>query len=104
MVGALAKFLKPYIEDTSTSKPVPLFYHQRTAVEEQGDEHDFIVESILDHKIEKGEIKFKTKWAGYGEEEATWEKAKNFLWGVNSPWREYCAQRGLKIDLVSDIG
>ena len=80
-----------------------MFYHQITVVEDYVDELDCIMESILDHKIEKGELKFKTKWAGYGEENATWEKAKNFLWGINSPWREYCARQGLKIDLVSDI-
>ena len=54
VVGAPANFLKPYIEDTSKSKPIPLFYHQRTVVEEHGDAQDFIVESILDHKVGRG--------------------------------------------------
>ena len=102
VVVAPAMFLKPYTEDTA-GPGIPLFYHQRTVVEEHGDIHDFIVENVLAHKIENGVLKFKIKWQGYGEDESTWDDSRQFVWGINSLWREYCAKHRLKVDLVGDV-
>ena len=94
------KFLKPYVEDTTTETPIPLFFHKRTTVSEEGEVDEFLVEKIVAHKVEGGKLKFLVKWEGYGEEEQSWETADKFLQGINGFWRRYCEDNKLKVDLV----
>ena len=103
VVVTTAKFLKPYTQETTSTKTVPLFYHHRTMGVDDGDVSDFIVDEVLGHKVEKGVLMFKTKWEGYGEDETTWEKIGQFVSGINVPWKKYCEKHGLKIDLVHDF-
>ena len=88
VIVTTAKFLKPYTQDTTSTKTIPLFYHQRTMGVDDGDVSDFIVEEVLEHRVEKGVLMFKTKWEGYGEDETTWEKIGQFFSGVNVPWKK----------------
>ena len=96
------KFLKPYVEDTTTETPIPLFFHKRTTVSEEGEVDEFLVEKIVAHKVEGGKLKFLVKWEGYGEEEQSWETADKFLQGINGFWRRYCEDNKLKVDLVQE--
>ena len=44
------------------------------------DQHEFVVESILDHRGDprrKSSLEFLVHWAGYSSEEDTWEPWKN---------------------------
>jgi len=57
-------------------------------------EETFIVEAILDKKKEHGVWKYKVKWQDYGEEECTWEPARNLeavkqlIADFNKKWRK----------------
>jgi len=64
-------------------------------IESEADGHEtFIVEKILDKKKEHGVWKYKVKWQDYGEEECTWEpaknleKVKNLIAEFNKTWRK----------------
>lgn len=46
--------------------------------DESGDEDEFQVEKILDHKTHKGSILYRIKWLGYDDEaDETWEPEEN---------------------------
>lgn len=40
-------------------------------------ENEFVVENILDKKVERGNVKYLVKWAGYPDSENTWEPFPN---------------------------
>ena len=56
--------LKPYHHDKVVGKPTEMFYHKRTEPDDEAMPDEWIVEKILDHKVEKGRHKFLTKWEG----------------------------------------
>ena len=101
-IHTTSRFLKERIEEPG-GIPLPLFYHQRTVVEEEGDVAEGVPEAILEHKVEKGKLVFKVKWEGSPVEEASWEGAESFVPGVNGVWRKYCEANGIKIDLIKDV-
>ena len=103
MVNTTVRFLKAWVEDPTTDRPLPLFFHRRTVVDEEAEPEQFLVEKILWHKTVGGKLKFKTCWKGYPHEEATWEGAESFLAGLNTVWKEYCARHGISVDVIGDI-
>ena len=54
----------------------------------QVEEETYEVESIVDHKREKGKLQFFVKWKGYESSENTWELEKN-LQGCSEILSEY---------------
>ena len=101
-IHTTSRFLKERIEEPGGA-PIPLFYHQRTQVEEEGDVAEGVPEAVLEHKIHKGKLVFKVKWEGSPLEEASWEGVESFVPGVNGVWRKYCESKGFKIDLIQDV-
>ena len=43
------------------------------------DQEEYIVEEIMDSKLERGKLKYLVKWKGYPREEWTWEPRENLL-------------------------
>ena len=65
VIKAPNKFLKTCEVDKWKGKPVPLFYHKRTAEEEAADPESWLVEKILGHRVEaNGRFFFRVKWEG----------------------------------------
>lgn len=48
------------------------------------DEEEWVVETIVNAKIERGKVKYQIKWEGYPESENTWEPLSN----VRHMWDE----------------
>ena len=65
---------------------------------------EWIVDKVLDHKIEGGVIKFLTTWERHPPEEASWNDARCFLPRYNSEFVAYCKKNNLKLDLVGQLG
>lgn len=54
--------------------------------DDEMDEDEFVVEKILSHVVQDGNIKFKVKWEGYEKKaDQTWEDEDNLQWVP--PWR-----------------
>ena len=51
-----------------------MFYHKRTEADDEAMPDEWIVEKILDHKEDRGKVKFLTKWEG--SDETTWEPVR----------------------------
>ena len=60
--------LRPKVEDTITGR------HSKAppAPEVRDDGEHYEVEEILDSRIQRGKIEFKTRWKGYGPEHDEW--------------------------------
>ena len=74
---------KPYLSPPS-GKAIPCLYYKPRAQIPETDE--FIVQKILDHKIEKGAHYWRVRWKGYGPEEDTWEPASCFVGFIQQEW------------------
>ena len=101
MMDAARSFLKPFVKDTYNDAPVPLFYHKRTVVDPEAQPDEFIVEEILDHKVDaKGDYSFLTHWRGYPREEATWEPPNHFIHRYATDLVLYCRRNNLSVDIL----
>ena len=60
--------------------PIEQFEEDEDPVEE--DEADmadmYIVDRIVDHKVMKGEMRYRVRWLGYAPSEDTWEPRSSF--------------------------
>jgi hypothetical protein len=65
--------LRPYIEDPIPGRPQA----PRPPPTVQGDHPEYTVEYIKNSKVSRRKIYFLVKWAGYPQEESTWEPLKN---------------------------
>ena len=92
------------MEDVFNGRPVPLFLYQRTEIDVGAGADEWLVDKVLDHKIEPNKFKFLTTWEGHSADDATWEDAKNFLPRYNSEFVAYCRANNLKLDLVDQLG
>ena len=79
----------PYLlrDDTGDIYPRRVPYDQMKVLysptsipkDRQDEESDtYVVEYIMDHRDDKGVIKYKVKWKGYGVKDATWETSDSF--------------------------
>ena len=103
LINTKVRFLKPWQGDSLGEPHLPLFFHQQTTVDEDAEPTDWIVQEIVDHKIENGQKFFKVLWEGFPPDEATWEGVGSFLTKVNEPWRKYCEHKGIIVDLISEV-
>ena len=103
-IKAHRSFLKEYVEDVYNGQPIPLYFHQRTEVDMGAAADEWLVDKVVNHKIEGTKVKFLTTWEGHPAEEATWEDASNFLPRYNTEFVTYCKTHGLKLDLVDQLG
>ena len=73
-------FLKIALNDNFFGQAVPQSFHQRTVLDHEAQGDEWLVESILDHKVgSDGRYRFLTKWPGHGHESNTLEPASSFV-------------------------
>lgn len=64
------------------------------------EEDVFIAEKIVKQRKRKGKVEYLVRWKGYGEEDDTWEVAKNLPTILLKEWREERKGKGrVKIEL-----
>ena len=101
---APAIFLKKYKPDFFNSNPRELYFHKRTVVDRETTPQEWVVDKILDHKVDsQGRYKFLTHWEGADEKDATWEPVNHFIHRYNSNWVKYCQEKGLSMDLIPSL-
>jgi Chromo (CHRromatin Organisation MOdifier) domain len=82
---------KPYVDSDLMGTPIPLYFHQRTEIDEDALPDEWEVDEIVDHKRDsKGNLLFLTKWKGYPLEDNTWEPTGNFIHRYSSDFVKYC--------------
>ncbi len=91
--------LHPYTPDeTGTAPSFPLFYFSGKAPEVVPvvTDDEYIVERVLEHRLEPGKgTEFRLKWEGYGERQ-TWEPLDAL---VMEPLKEYLDKYNLTLQL-----
>ena len=90
--------LKLYKQDTVIGKPMEMYYHRRTEPVEEAMPDEWLVDKILEHKVERGQFKFLTQWQG--SDEHTWEPVGNFIHRYSSDFVRYCRKKGILMELV----
>jgi hypothetical protein len=64
--------------------------------EDDMEEDVFLVENVLDHKMQGGNLLFQVKWVGYDISECTWEPLAHFVMpGSQGLVKQYMQERGL---------
>ena len=76
--------LKPHILPRE-GKPIPCHYLKPTP--KLPETHYYVVQKILDHKIDKRVHRWKVRWKGYCPEEDTWEPASSFVGHIQQDWK-----------------
>ena len=72
---------KPYLAPPDSHRINCLHFHPRSKLTETD---DYVVEKIVDNKVEKGQHFWRVRWKGYGPEEDIWEPLKIFLGNFQS--------------------
>ena len=94
-------FLKLYIPDRFTGRPVERFFHRRTVTDEEAQPGEWNVEKIMGHKLGKdGKWRLLTHWEGCPEEDAQWEPIGNFIHRYSAPMVKYCKEHGIVLNLL----
>ena len=88
------KMYRPNLNGTS----IPFHYYQPSAAPGESVD-EFVVEKILNHKIENGKMKWLVKWKGYTKPD--WQPLESFISGVQTDWAEYNKKMGVKVSLSS---
>ena len=50
-ISAHDSFLKLYFENEMVGEPIPLYYHQRTVIDEDAQPDEWEVDEVIDHKF-----------------------------------------------------
>ena len=99
-MDAQVSWLKPYVPDEFSGVPETLYYHRRTPMDDEAHEDEWVVESILDHKITGNVPKFLVHWKGFEKGDAKWEPANHFFMRYSAPVIEYCKKKGLPLNVT----
>jgi len=75
---------------------LPLHYYKPTTLVPEGD--SYVVERILDHRVNDGRHEWLVRWHGYDESGDTWEPAESFVGTVHTEWLRF--NRRNEIDLT----
>ena len=78
-------------------KAIPCLYFQPRGQLPESD--DYVVEKILDHKVEKGRHLWILRLKGYGPEEETWEPASSFMGHIQKDWKQLNKDQNLVLNL-----
>jgi transposase InsO family protein len=87
---------KPYLSPPNGKALPCLYFKPRSKLPETD---DFVVDKILDHKIDRGVHYWKVRWKGYGPEEDTWEPASSFIGYVQQDWKLWNKRNNIDISV-----
>ena len=87
---------KPYLAPPG-SQGIPCLHFQPRAKLPESD--DYIVDKILDHKVENGQHFWRVRWKGYGPEEDTWEPISSFLGNIQKDWAKFNRDNKISLSL-----
>jgi len=90
---------KPYLVPPNGTA-IPCHYFKPRPKVPETDE--YIVQKILDHKVERGVHLWKVRWKGYGPEEDTWEPATSFVGYIQKDWKIWNKTHDIQIP-IGDI-
>ena len=90
--------MKPYLA-TVYGKAIPCCYFKPKPKTPHSD--TYVVEKILDHRINNGRHEWKVRWRGYGEEDDTWEPASSFIDYVQQDWKLWNKQHGVDFSMLN---
>jgi hypothetical protein len=88
---------KPYLSPPD-GKAIPCHYFKPRPKLPETD--DFVVQKILDHKIDKGIHYWKVRWKGYGPEEDSWEPASSFVGYIQQDWKLWNKSHGITFPIT----
>ena len=98
------RVLKEWLADPFSGTPLPLYYFQRTEHEESHQPDEFIVQEIIDHRLnDRGKMEFLTVWVGYAVSDATWKPVGNFIHQYSSDFVKYCQTNDLDPNVLSEL-
>ena len=87
---------KPYLSPPD-GKAIPCHYFQPRPKLPETD--DYVVQKILDHKVDRGIHYWKVRWKGYGPEEDSWEPARSFMGYIQEDWKVWNKQHKISVPL-----
>ena len=90
---------KPYLTPPD-GKAIPFHYFKPRPKLPETDE--YVVQKILDHKVDRGIHLWKVRWKGYGPEEDSWEPASSFIGYVQQDWKLWNKSHGIIVP-VNDL-
>ena len=93
-------WLKAYNEDEMGGEELPLYTHRRTTPDPEALPDEWMVDKVLDIRWENEVPSFKVHWEGYDEGDATWETANNFFHRYAAPVIDFCAEKGIPLDVT----
>ena len=88
--------LKPYLPPPD-GKAIPCHYFKPRPKLPETDE--FVVQKILDHRVDNGIHYWRVRWNGYGPEDDTWEPASSFTGSIHQGWKIWNKQNGIQIPI-----
>ena len=84
--------LRPYIPPLEGDS-IPLHYHAPAQIPSERDDR-WVIKKILGHKKKGKKLMWKVQWeAG----DVTWEKASQFMHGIQSDWAAYDKENNIQV-------
>ena len=87
--------LKPWVGEDELGLGVPLFHTQSDPPQKW----PMGIHRVVDHRETHKGLQFLVQWEGAPPQMDTWIDMEEFLEVVPGPWKEYCRQRQLRIEV-----
>ena len=84
--------LRPHIPPLQ-GKPIPLHYHALAHIPSERDDR-WVIQKILRHKGSGKKLLWKVLWQAGN---VTWEKASQFMHGIQSNWAAYNKKNNIQV-------